>query len=377
MTRFFQALSAALILAVAGLGIAAEDKADTPADGPSGEATARKSDPEAAALLQSIRSLMSPPRRGNPDTVAKRYRENLKKALDLVARIEKEYPEAAEVHEAQATGVAAAVNYVRADGDKKFLDKAVGLRKRLLASDAGHQEKIAADAWGTLAMLMKQKSTTRPSRRTRELIMGLANRYSDTKMAGDVVAIAAQLAEQQEAEAVQTELEDRLIAKYPEHPRAVELAMMRKPFTATLTRLDGSKLTLPKDLKGEVVVVDFWATWCGPCLAEIPHMKEVYGKYKDKGVEFVGISLDRPNKKAHLAEFVEDRGMDWIHTYSGKAWQDPTARKYGIRGIPSIWVLGRDGKIVSTNARGNLAETIEKALKKEPAEKPKTETSAK
>ena len=55
--------------------------------------------------------------------------------------------------------------------------------------------------------------------------------------------------------------------------------------------------------------------------------------------------------------------MDWIHTYSGKYWSDPTAKKYGIRGIPSIWVIGRDGKVVSNNARSNLEATIEKALK--------------
>ena len=127
-----------------------------------------------------------------------------------------------------------------------------------------------------------------------------------------------------------------------------------------MTKVDGTKLSLPKDLLGKVVVIDFWATWCGPCVREVPHMKKVYAAYKDKGVEFVGISLDR--SKEPLMAFIKDRDLPWIHTYSGDPGGDPTAKKYGIRGIPSIWVVGKDGKIASRNARGNLEETLDEAL---------------
>ena len=92
-------------------------------------------------------------------------------------------------------------------------------------------------------------------------------------------------------------------------------------------------------------------------------MVEVYGKYRSKGVEFVGISLDRAGSKDMLAKFVKARKMNWIHTFSGKGWNDPTASAFGVRGIPSIWVIGKDGKVVSSNARSNLERTIEKALK--------------
>ena len=142
------------------------------------------------------------------------------------------------------------------------------------------------------------------------------------------------------------------------------LSIGRKPtFNATLTKLDASTLSLPKDLLGKVVVIDFWATWCTPCIQSLPHMKQIYAKYKDKGVEIVGISFDRAGNRKMLSDFVKKHQLSWIHSYSGKYWEDPTGRKYGVTGIPSIWVIGKDGKIVSNNARRNLEAIIVKALK--------------
>ena len=99
-------------------------------------------------------------------------------------------------------------------------------------------------------------------------------------------------------------------------------------------------------------------------------MKVLYARYKDKGVEFVGISLDKDGDKTKVAEFVKQRQMGWVHTFSGQGWGDPTARKYGVSAIPAIWVIGKDGKVVSDNARGLLAEMIEKALAAKAAGKP-------
>lgn len=140
-------------------------------------------------------------------------------------------------------------------------------------------------------------------------------------------------------------------------------------FHAKLTKLDASTLSLPDDLLGKVVVIDFWATWCTPCLQSLPHMKEVYAKYKDKGVEIVGISFDRAKSRKMLTDFVKKHKLNWIHTYSGKYWNDPTGRKYGVRSIPAIWVIGKDGKVLSQDARSNLEAIIDKAIKA-PAVKP-------
>ena len=140
-----------------------------------------------------------------------------------------------------------------------------------------------------------------------------------------------------------------------------ESAGIGKEFSAELTTLDGEPFSIPKDTKGKVVVVDFWASWCSPCRTQIPHMKELHEKYKDKGVVIVGISLD--TDKNALKKFITDRKMDWVQTYSGKRWNDPTSQKYGISGIPSVWVIGKDGKVISTDAVTNTSKIIDKALK--------------
>lgn len=131
-------------------------------------------------------------------------------------------------------------------------------------------------------------------------------------------------------------------------------------FQAELKKLDGTTFTLPDDVKGKVVVVDFWASWCGPCRRSMPHLKELYAKYKSKGFEIVAISLDTDEKK--MRDYIKSAELGWIHTYTGKGWQDPTARKYGVNAIPRLMVLSREGKIVSEDAHRNLDQILSQLL---------------
>ena len=130
------------------------------------------------------------------------------------------------------------------------------------------------------------------------------------------------------------------------------LSLPGNPMQITGTLLNGQPFD-QTTLAGKVVLVDFWATWCGPCVAEIPNVLTAYKKYHDKGFEVVGISLDQDRKA--LESFVADRKIPWpilFEASEGDAWQHPLATYYGISGIPTVILIGRDGNVISLNARG-------------------------
>ncbi|MBI4658192.1 MAG: TlpA family protein disulfide reductase [Verrucomicrobia bacterium] len=107
--------------------------------------------------------------------------------------------------------------------------------------------------------------------------------------------------------------------------------------------------------KGKVVLIDFWATWCGPCIGELPNVLNTYKKYHDKGFEIIGISLDKDEKA--LASFIKKEGVTWQQFFDGKGWENKLAEKYGILSIPATYLLDGGGKIVATNLRGEALET--------------------
>jgi thiol-disulfide isomerase/thioredoxin len=115
------------------------------------------------------------------------------------------------------------------------------------------------------------------------------------------------------------------------------------------------------EYKGKVVVVDFWATWCGPCRQELPNLKAVYDKYHSRGLEVVGVSLDE--SKEDLANFLKTNNLPWKILVSTEphhsGFENPIADQYGISGIPTVFLMNRDGKVVSLAARGEqLGELV-------------------
>jgi peroxiredoxin len=112
--------------------------------------------------------------------------------------------------------------------------------------------------------------------------------------------------------------------------------------------------------KGKVVLVDFWATWCGPCVEELPNVLAAYEKFHDKGFEIIGISLDE--SESALKGFISKRGMKWPQYFDGQAWESKMAAKYGVTGIPMTLLIGRDGKIVARDLRGDELEAELKKL---------------
>lgn len=113
-----------------------------------------------------------------------------------------------------------------------------------------------------------------------------------------------------------------------------------KDFSVTL--LGGKDFKLSA-MKGKVVLVDFWATWCPPCRKEIPLMKKIYEHNKEKGFEIIGVSLDEDEKI--LKSFIKEKKMDWKISYSGKGWYDDTVKLYNVSSIPSTWIIDKSGKL--------------------------------
>jgi peroxiredoxin len=124
----------------------------------------------------------------------------------------------------------------------------------------------------------------------------------------------------------------------------------------------GKPLSLTNYL-GKVVLIDFWATWCGPCVNELPKVLQAYEKHHAKGFEIIGISLDEDLRK--LAEFTKEKNMAWPQFCDANGWQNKLAMKYGIHSIPATYLLDGEGKIIGKNLRGDdLEKAVAKALAK-------------
>lgn len=137
------------------------------------------------------------------------------------------------------------------------------------------------------------------------------------------------------------------------------------PFSATT--VEGKSLSFPGDYKGKIVMLDFWATWCGPCKGELPGLVKAYETYHSKGFEIVGISLDQENQTDNLKKFLVDWKMPWPQIYDGKFWQAELAQLYVVNSIPAAFLIDGDtGKVIASGGslRGELLDlTLKKALK--------------
>ena len=122
---------------------------------------------------------------------------------------------------------------------------------------------------------------------------------------------------------------------------------------------EGKKMDL-KSLRGKYVLIDFWASWCGPCRRENPNVVRLYNKYKDKGFDILGVSLD--NNKAKWEAAIKKDNLSWHHISDLKGWSSALAKPYGVRGIPYTVLVDKEGKVLAKKLRGTALEAKLKEL---------------
>jgi thiol-disulfide isomerase/thioredoxin len=132
-----------------------------------------------------------------------------------------------------------------------------------------------------------------------------------------------------------------------------------KPVELQFTAVDGRAVDLAR-FKGKVVLIDFWATWCPPCVAAIPEVKKIYDEFHPKGFEIVGINLDKDKSK--LTQFVADNKMEWPQFFDGLFWQNKYARQFGIESIPTLWLIDKRGALRDLDALTRLSGEVPKLL---------------
>ncbi len=263
-------------------------------------------------------------------------------------------------------------------GIEGALDAGMKAAEKLKKDKRPEVAEFATEAWGRLRLFsvttMEVKERTAFIKETLDAIA--LSKYSNVAIsqAGQLGEILQSLEDETVAGDYYEQLA-KILAKSGK-PRFMQMAEMLNAEVRRM-KLPGNAMEVTgktlegKDFnwasyKGKVVLVDFWATWCGPCREELPNVKANYEKYHEKGFDVVGISLDDDRDK--LTSFIEKNEIPWTNLFTapnddGEPGEQPTAKHYAVSSIPTAILVGKDGKVITLNARGEiLSELLEKLL---------------
>lgn len=138
------------------------------------------------------------------------------------------------------------------------------------------------------------------------------------------------------------------------------------PMKLKFIAMDGKEVDL-EQMRGKVVLIDCWATWCEPCLREMPHIKVLYDRYHNQGFEAIGISMDEPEAKDRVKRIIRNFNILWPQRFEGKGFNEDSFKKqYGIKSLPTLFLLDKAGNIGDINARGEHLEMLIKQYLEKP-----------
>jgi thiol-disulfide isomerase/thioredoxin len=314
-------------------------------------------------VLKEMQAQFSLPK--DLDSVAQRriLPPRMKKVMGLGQDAEKKYPNAKNLYQVRAIMLHAA-GYLVSQKESGVTEKYYqDIARQILSSNAPVENKVSTEFILLSREAFTKKITEKELDNKLEVLL---KKYKKTKGYPQAVCQAVILVSQKRYQNLADKYVKILKKDCPNDPfaqkllKAIEETKAGKTFEAELKTLDGKTLSMPKDTMGKIVVVDFWASWCPPCRELMPHLIKFHTKFAPKGIVIIGISLD--NNKTEMEKYIKDTGIPWVITYSGKGWGDPTVRKSGIDGIPSVWIIGKDGKVVSTDAAGREEQIVSTLL---------------
>ncbi|WP_020570020.1 TlpA family protein disulfide reductase [Neolewinella persica] len=198
-----------------------------------------------------------------------------------------------------------------------------------------------------------------------DILMAVYNQWPEGSRARLFAMTGGFAALSQKKHPATVKLADAIVEQFKaDHPKvtakvAAQAATMRTFSTGVEAPLfagpnpEGETISL-ESLRGKVVLLDFWASWCGPCRRENPNVVKLYDKYKEKGFEILGVSLDKT--KDRWVKAIADDKLTWLHISDLKGWQSEYGRLYGVSSIPQTVLLDEEGKIIARNLRGAALE---------------------
>lgn len=287
----------------------------------------------------------------------------------------KKYPEDPHRYGAQMISIQAAMQLSRIPGaepDAKANPDEQRKQIDAIIAAADASEDVKGEATFARAMFLTELiDPQKPESATAFLQAadGFLAKYGSHKLAPQMRQMQLQLVSQletPEAEAVLKKFaegsDERIAAgaKQILAKRQATKELKTKPVPLKFTATDGKEVDLEK-LRGKVVLVDFWASWCSPCIVEMPNVVATYQKLHGKGFEVIGISLDQD--KEAMEGSIKKLGMPWQQYFDGKGWQNTISTSFGIDSIPAAWLIDKKGMLRETGLRGEaLGAAVEKLL---------------